>query len=110
MFVKYAEAFVIFPGGFGTMEELFEALTLIQTGKIHNFPVILFGVSYWSGLLDWIRDVMLAESKVSREDLKLVVVTDSTEEACQLIKDCYDNECWTAEARSAASRMDVLDR
>src|SRR5215217_6753368 len=61
MFMKYAEGFVIFPGGFGTMDELFEALTLIQTGKVRNFPVILFGSSYWGGLLDWIRNTMLVE-------------------------------------------------
>jgi uncharacterized protein (TIGR00730 family) len=87
MFVKYSEAFVIFPGGFGTMDELFEALTLIQTGKIRNFPVVLFGTEYWSGLLDWIRDTMLAEGKVSSDDLDLLVVTDSPEEAVRVIVD-----------------------
>jgi len=85
MFVKYSEAFLIFPGGFGTMDELFEALTLIQTGKIHNFPVILFGSLYWSGMLEWIRAVMLAEGKVSAEDLDLLVLTDSPEEAVRVI-------------------------
>ena len=85
MFVKYAEAFIIFPGGFGTMDELFEALTLIQTGKIRNFPVILFGRSYWQGLVDWIRDTMLAEGKVSPDDLDLLVVTDSPREAVEVI-------------------------
>jgi uncharacterized protein (TIGR00730 family) len=87
MFVKYSEAFIIFPGGFGTMDELFEALTLIQTGKIRNFPVILFGSDYWSGMLDWIRKVMLQEGKISSEDLDLLVVTDSPEEAVQVILD-----------------------
>jgi uncharacterized protein (TIGR00730 family) len=85
MFVKYAEAFVIFPGGFGTMDELFEALTLIQTGKVRDFPVILFGSEYWGGLLDWVRGTMLAEGKVSPEDLALLVVTDSPEEAVAAI-------------------------
>src|SRR5690606_13992848 len=76
MFAKYAEAFIIFPGGFGTMDELFEALTLIQTGKIRDFPVVLVGTEYWRGMVDWIRDVMLHEGKVSPEDLDLLVLTD----------------------------------
>jgi uncharacterized protein (TIGR00730 family) len=80
MFVKYAQAFVIFPGGFGTLDELFEALTLIQTGKIKNFPVILFGSHYWKGLLDWLRTTMLSEGKISPADLDLLIVTDSPEE------------------------------
>jgi uncharacterized protein (TIGR00730 family) len=87
MFVKYSEAFVIFPGGFGTMDELFEALTLIQTGKIRNFPVVLFGRRYWQGLLAWIRDTMLEEGKVSPEDLDLLVVTDSPEEVVAAIRE-----------------------
>ena len=81
MFVKYAQAFVILPGGFGTLDELFEALTLIQTGKIRDFPVVLFGSAYWSGLLGWIRDTMLEEGKISPDDVELLVVTDSPEEA-----------------------------
>jgi uncharacterized protein (TIGR00730 family) len=85
MFVKYSEAFIIFPGGFGTMDELFEALTLIQTGKIRDFPVVLFGSEYWSGMLTWIRQTMLAEGKVSADDLNLLVVTDSPEEAVEVI-------------------------
>ena len=87
MFVKYAEAFVIFPGGFGTMDELFEALTLIQTGKVRDFPVILFGSAYWQGLLDWLRGTMLAERKISAADLDLVVVTDSPEETVRVIQE-----------------------
>ncbi|HYW70011.1 MAG TPA: TIGR00730 family Rossman fold protein, partial [Pyrinomonadaceae bacterium] len=67
MFVKYSDAFIIFPGGFGTLDELFEALTLIQTRKIHNFPVILFGTAYWQGMLDWLRGPMLAERKIVEE-------------------------------------------
>ena len=85
MFVKYSEAFIIFPGGFGTMDELFEALTLIQTGKIRDFPVILFGTEYWSGLLAWIRDTMLHEGKISPDDLDLLVVTDSPREAVDAV-------------------------
>ena len=85
MFVKYSQAFVIFPGGFGTMDELFEALTLIQTGKVKNFPVILFGKSYWQGLLDWLRNTMLAEGKVAAADLDKLLVTDSPEEVRDII-------------------------
>ena len=85
MFVKYAQAFVILPGGFGTLDELFEALTLIQTGKIRNFPVILFGSQYWRGLLDWLRETMLADGKISPADLDLLAVSDSPQEVCDLI-------------------------
>jgi uncharacterized protein (TIGR00730 family) len=85
MFVKYSEAFIIFPGGFGTLDELFEALTLLQTGKIRDFPVILFGSQYWSGLLDWIRGVLVEEGKISAGDAKLLIVVDSPEEAIQHI-------------------------
>src|SRR5690606_20581682 len=79
MFVKYARGFVIFPGGFGTMDELFEALTLIQTGKVHDCPVVLFGSSYWRGLLDWVSAVMSAEGKISPEDIELLRVVDEPE-------------------------------
>jgi uncharacterized protein (TIGR00730 family) len=85
MFVKYAQAFVVLPGGFGTMDELFEALTLVQTGKVTRFPVILMGVGYWSGLVNWLRDTMLAEGKISREDLNLMLVTDDVDQAVQHI-------------------------
>lgn len=93
MFVKYAEAFIIFPGGYGTMDELFEALTLIQTGKIRNFPVILFGSEYWAGMLAWLKEKMLAEGKISPEDLDLLVVTDRPEHAVQVIVDSYEAQC-----------------
>lgn len=85
MFVKYAEGFIIFPGGYGTLDELFEALTLIQTGKVRNFPVVLFGSQYWSGLIDWLRNVMLQEGKISPGDLDIMVITDSPEEAVRVI-------------------------
>jgi uncharacterized protein (TIGR00730 family) len=84
MFVKYSEAFVVFPGGFGTLDELFEALTLIQTGKVERFPVVLYGSEYWSGLLDWVHDRLLAEGMVSQSDLDLIQVVDSTEEVCAI--------------------------
>jgi uncharacterized protein (TIGR00730 family) len=85
MFVKYAHAFVIFPGGYGTMDELFEALTLIQTGKVRHFPVVLVGREYWQGLLDWLRDRMAGEGKISPRDLELVFVTDDPAEAAEHI-------------------------
>lgn len=85
MLVKYAQAFVIFPGGFGTLDELFEAITLIQTGKISNFPVVLFDSSYWQGLVDWIRQTQLAEGKISAADLELLIITDSPEEVRDII-------------------------
>jgi len=87
MFVKYAEAFVVFPGGFGTLDELFEALTLIQTGKVHHFPVVLFGSSFWSGLVDWLRRPVLAEGKIGQEDMALFHVSDDPAEVVPLIRD-----------------------
>jgi uncharacterized protein (TIGR00730 family) len=85
MFVKYSLAFVIFPGGFGTLDELFEALTLIQTHKIRNFPIVLFGKSYWSGMLDWLREVMLTEGKISEHDMQMFHVTDSPAEVVEIV-------------------------
>jgi uncharacterized protein (TIGR00730 family) len=85
MFVKYAQAFVVLPGGFGTMDELFEALTLVQTRKVTRFPVILMGVDYWRGLVDWLRDSMLADGKVGKEDLGLLFITDDVGEAVEHI-------------------------
>lgn len=85
MFVKYAQAFVIFPGGFGTMDELFEALTLIQTGKIQDFPVVLYDSSYWDGLLHWLREIMLTQGKIAPEDVDLLMVADSPEEVRDMI-------------------------
>jgi len=85
MFVKYAQAFVILPGGFGTLDELFEALTLVQTRKVTRFPVILFGTEYWSGLLDWLRGTALPGGKIARPDLELIRVTDDVAEAISII-------------------------
>lgn len=90
MFVKYAQGFIVMPGGFGTMDELFEALTLIQTKKIGRFPIVLVGSQYWSGLMDWIRNVMLMEEKnVNEEDLELVNIVDTATEAVKVIDDFY---------------------
>jgi hypothetical protein len=101
MFVKAAEGFVIFPGGFGTLDELFEALTLIQTGKILNFPVVLFGSDNWGGLLDWIHGRVLAKNMISPEDEKLLVVTDDVAEAVETVASCYDERCVTAPSAPA---------
>jgi uncharacterized protein (TIGR00730 family) len=102
MFVKYAQAFIIFPGGFGTLDELFEALTLIQTGKISNFPIILFGSEYWSGLLHWLRETVLSGGKISAADLDLMVVTDSPQEARDLIMDAMINVGWVKQKEEVA--------
>jgi uncharacterized protein (TIGR00730 family) len=100
MFVKYAEGFIIFPGGFGTLDELFEALTLIQTGKVRNFPIVLFNRAYWQGLLDWIKDRALADGMIAPEDLKLLLVTDSPEDAVAAIVSCFNDECWRVHDKS----------
>lgn len=90
MFIKYSNAYVIFPGGFGTMDELFEALTLIQTRKIRNFPVVLFGSQYWKGLLAWLTSTMLNEKMINKEDLGLIHLTDSPRDAVDfIIRTCY---------------------
>jgi uncharacterized protein (TIGR00730 family) len=91
MFVKYAVAYVIFPGGFGTLDELFEALTLIQTKKIRGFPVVLVGREYWSGLIDWMRKTVLAENSISKEDLDLMHLVDEPEEVCEIINKRYND-------------------
>jgi uncharacterized protein (TIGR00730 family) len=91
MFVKYSLGFIIFPGGFGTLDELFEALTLIQTKKIRNFPVVLYGSEYWKVLLDWVGNVALKEGKISEQDLKLLHVTDSPAEIVQIISDSQNS-------------------
>ncbi|MEQ4500166.1 TIGR00730 family Rossman fold protein [Nocardioides kribbensis] len=85
MFVKYAQGFVVLPGGLGTLDELFEALTLVQTQKVTRFPVVLLGVDYWSGLLAWLRDTVLADGKISAADLDMMVLTDDLDEAVDLM-------------------------
>lgn len=89
MFIKYAQGFVVLPGGFGTMDELFESLTLIQTRKIGRFPIILVGKSYWSGLLSWIKEVLVTEKYINPEDLNLFSIVDSAEEAVEAIDSFY---------------------
>ncbi|MEY4912688.1 MAG: hypothetical protein RL025_515 [Bacteroidota bacterium] len=90
MFIKYAQGFIVLPGGFGTLDELFEALTLIQTHKIGKFPIILVGKSYWGGLMDWLRQtVQITESNISPEDLDLLQVVDTAADAVQVIEDFY---------------------
>jgi uncharacterized protein (TIGR00730 family) len=90
IFVKYAQGFVILPGGFGTMDELFEAITLIQTRKINQRPVVLVGKSYWSGLINWIKEQMLqAENNISPHDMDLIALVDTADEAVKYIEDFY---------------------
>jgi uncharacterized protein (TIGR00730 family) len=101
MFVKYAQAFVVLPGGFGTMDELFEALTLVQTGKVTRFPVVLMGKAYWQGLLDWMRGTMIADGKIGSADLDLICVTDDVTEAVRHIVD--------ADAALAAEREAIQE-
>ncbi len=103
MFVKYAEGFVIFPGGFGTLDELFEALTLIQTGKVEHFPVVLYGKDYWEGMMQWIRDKPLYEEKVSPEDLDLLTITSDIDEACEAMTRHRDSR--EQERKETASRQ-----
>ena len=93
MFVKAAEGFVIFPGGFGTLDELFESLTLIQTGKVLHFPVVLFGSGYWAPLLDFVRERLLLDGMISEEDLELLEVTDDPARAVTLLLECYEQRC-----------------
>ncbi|MFL5910095.1 MAG: TIGR00730 family Rossman fold protein [Gaiellaceae bacterium] len=107
MFVKAAEGFVVFPGGFGTVDELFESLTLIQTGKVLNFPVILFGSPYWSPLLDWVRDRALPEGTVSAEDLELLTVTDEPESAVRCVIERFEERASEADSPHEARKADA---
>ena len=93
MLVKAAEGFILFPGGFGTLDELFESLTLIQTDKVREFPVSLIGIDYWRGLLDWIAARPLAEKKIAPEDLDLLHLTDDVHEAVEAVYDCWTRWC-----------------
>lgn len=105
MFVKAAEGFVVFPGGFGTADELFESLTLIQTGKVLHFPVVLFDSDYWGELLDWIRGELLADRMISPEDLDLLYVTDDVDEAVAHVLACYERRC--ADMPAAPTKADA---
>ncbi|MBQ4915368.1 TIGR00730 family Rossman fold protein [Maribacter sp. MMG018] len=89
MFVKYSQGFVVMPGGFGTLDELFEAITLIQTHKIGKFPIILVGSDFWSGLFDWIKDTMLSFGNISPDDLDLIKIVDTEEEVVNIIDSFY---------------------
>jgi uncharacterized protein (TIGR00730 family) len=93
MFVKYSEAFVVFPGGFGTLDELFEAVTLVQTGKIHRFPVVLYGREYWSGLLEWIRDTAVPAGNLTAEELGMLEIADTPAQVAQIVSDCTSGAC-----------------
>ncbi|MGV9665097.1 LOG family protein [Nocardia niigatensis] len=103
MFVKYAQAFVCLPGGFGTLDELFEALTLVQTRKITRFPIILFGTEHWSGLMDWMRDSLLGSAKIAPGDLGLLHVTDSVDEVVRIVVEA-------AQARQELAEAGVEDQ
>ena len=92
-FVKPAEGFVIMPGGFGTLDELYEALTLIQTGKVLHFPIVLFDSEHWAEMLDWVRKELLEERLISPSDVDLLSVTDDIEEAVEIVIDCYERRC-----------------
>jgi len=102
MFVKYAQAFVIMPGGFGTLDEMFEALTLVQTHKVTRFPVILYGSKYWRGLVDWIRDTVLAAGKVGEPDLELLTVTDDVDDVVARIVASAETRSEQASAENRA--------
>jgi uncharacterized protein (TIGR00730 family) len=105
MFVKAAEGFVVFPGGFGTVDELFEALTLIQTGKVLHFPVVLFDTDYWEELLDWVKDELLDDGMISPEDLDLLSVTDDVEAVVARVVECYEQRC--AEMPASPAKADA---
>jgi uncharacterized protein (TIGR00730 family) len=106
MFVKYSEGFVIFPGGFGTLDELFEALTLVQTHKIHRFPIVLYGRAFWAPLLDWIKGTLLEQGMISAEDLNLLIVCDTTDEIRDVLVDCYNSKCWNTWKKSEGAKLD----
>ena len=100
MFIKYSNAFIIFPGGFGTLDEAFESLTLIQTGKIYQFPVILFGRHYWAGLIRWIQAKLLGEEKISPGDMDLMIMTDDPTEAAKIVIEAQRSQTTSALERS----------
>ena len=99
MFIRYAQAFVFMPGGFGTMDEVFEVITLIQTGKIDRVPIVFFGKDYWSGLLEWIKGTMLEEGNISAKDLDLFEITDDPEQVVKVINKFYKKKALTPNMR-----------
>src|SRR5438552_8316203 len=106
MFIKYSTAFLIFPGGFGTLDEMFDALTLIQTGKIYQFPVILFGRHYWAGLIRWLQARVLGEGKISRGDIDLMLLTDDPEEAARVVIAAYESQNQAVTQRAGGRGLD----
>jgi uncharacterized protein (TIGR00730 family) len=109
MFVKYAQGFVVMPGGFGTLDELFEALTLTQTRKVTSFPVVLFGTSYWGGLVDWLRDTMLADGKIAPPDLEMFTLTDDVDETVSYIVKAGELADAAAEAAAREAATDRIE-
>jgi uncharacterized protein (TIGR00730 family) len=105
MFVKYSQAFVVLPGGFGTLDELFEAITLVQTNKITRFPIVLVGSGYWGGLLDWIKGQMLPAGNISAEDLELVHLTDDPAEVVAIVKSAHETQQRAREERAAQEEL-----
>jgi uncharacterized protein (TIGR00730 family) len=105
MLVKAAEGFIMFPGGFGTLDELFEALTLIQTGKVLNFPVVLFGREHWQGLLTWINGRLLPSGMIDEDDERLLYLTDDPEEAISIVLENYEQR--TAEVSAEPRKADA---
>jgi hypothetical protein len=105
MFVKAAEGFVVLPGGFGTVDELFESLTLIQTGKVLHFPVVLLDRAFWQPLLDWGRESLLGGGMVSPEDVELLTVTDDPREAVEVVLECHERRC--ADVPAAPAKADA---
>src|SRR6478672_4968302 len=104
MFIKYSNAFIIFPGGFGTLDEAFEAVTLIQTGKLYHFPVIMFGRHYWAGLIRWLQSRVLGEQKISPGDLDLILLTDDPHEACSAVLGAYESQQRAIQPREQVGR------
>ncbi len=94
VFIKYSQAFVVLPGGFGTMDELFEALTLVATGKITKFPIVLVGRAYWSGLLSWLQDTMLARANIGPAELSLISLADEADEVVAIIREAHNGYGW----------------
>jgi uncharacterized protein (TIGR00730 family) len=107
MFVKYACGFVALPGGFGTLDELFEALTLVQTRKVTSFPVVLLGTSYWGGLLDWVKGTLAVEGKISPQDVELIDLTDDVDEAVRIIVEADHRRSDRAAEEARAVRAGV---
>jgi uncharacterized protein (TIGR00730 family) len=105
MFVKYSQAFVVLPGGFGTLDELFEAITLVQTKKITRFPIVLVGSAFWGGLLDWVKNQMLPAGKIAQEDLDLVHLTDDPDEVVEIVKRAHETQERLLEERAAQEEL-----